>query len=179
MEALSRWSICIHEAGHVVSNFFLFGQPIGAVVFDEGGGLCTPSPETAEPFNLSTAKTAKELSCSNDAKITARNLLNECIFVAAGYVAQEIILKDSGQMLYCDSGDNRLITGHFLAVHPDASEDEITGFLSLVHVMTRPIVKRYQKYIRKVALQLNQRGKLSGTEALETMLHEFKKAGTI
>ncbi|MEI6646268.1 MAG: hypothetical protein WCP12_09535 [bacterium] len=171
MGKLSRRSISIHEAGHVCANFFLFGQPIGAVVFDgEGGGLCTPSPEAAEPYNLSTAKTAKELSSSNDTKITARQLLNECVFFAAGYCSQETILHECGQMLYFDNGDNRLITGHFLAIHPDASEDEITGFLSLAHIMARSMVKRYKKYILNVALQLNQRGTLTATESLEILL---------
>jgi hypothetical protein len=169
MKNLSRWSICIHEAGHSVVHFMLYGQPIGCIVFDKGGGLCTPTPDDAQPFDMATLKTAKELSASNDAQITARHLLNEGVFVAAGYAAQEIILREGGQMLYTDTGDSRIIEGYFRAVHPEATEEEVTAFMGLVQVMARAAVKRYQQYILKVALQLNQRGKLTGLEVCAAM----------
>jgi hypothetical protein len=168
MQKLSRWSICIHEAGHVVSHYFLFGQPVGAVVFDNSG-LCTQTPATAQPFILEGSKTAQEHAQISNATISARSLLNECIYCAAGYLAQYHFLKECSQMLFKDNGDSRIITGHFLAVHPDASEEEVGAFMGLVHSMAQPVVKRYAKFIQRVALRLNDKGMLSPAETLEAM----------
>lgn len=169
MGTLSRWSISIHEAGHAVTHYFLFGQPVGAVVFEEGGGICTQTPETAQPFKLETSPTAQEHATTSNATITARSLLNECIYVASGYAAQHHFLKEAGQSLFSDNGDSRIITGHFLAVHPDASEEEVGAFMGLVHSMAQPVVKRYAKFIQRVALRLNDKGMLSPAETLEAM----------
>jgi hypothetical protein len=169
MQKLSRWSICIHESGHVVSHYFLFSQPVGAVVFEEGGGICTQTPETAQPFKLETSPTAQEHATTSNATITARSLLNECIYCASGYLAQYHFLKECSQMLFKDNGDSRIITGHFLAVHPDANEDEICAFMALIHNMAEPVVKRYAKFIQRVALRLNDKGMLSPAETLEAM----------
>lgn len=169
MEKLSRWSISIHEASHAVTHFFLFGEPVGAVVFDKGGGLCTQTPGTAQPFKLDEAPTAQEHAQTSSATITARSLLNECIHVAAGYAAQHHFLKECGQSLYDDNGDSRIIQGHFLAVHPEATTEEIGAFMGLVHTMAQPIVKRYEKFIQRVALRLNEKSILSPSETMEAM----------
>jgi hypothetical protein len=116
-----------------------------------------------------TTPTAKEHAIFQDAKTTARDLMSDAVFTAAGYVAQNILLGDSSFSLYDDNPDARWISGRYLACCPDATCEEVTAFLCLADIRARRVVRLYQKYIERVALRLHQRNILSPDEVLAAM----------
>jgi len=159
-----------HEAAHAVTCCFLLGKMKGCVVFDSGGGICIDKPADAKVEMLTDVLPAKQGAILYGRRdVSTRDLLNECIMYAAGYVAAELLLGEPGATLYEDNGDSRTIAANFLGCYPDASEDEQIAFLSLVNVMTRPIIRKYEKYIRLVAAELSQKKILTADEVVVAM----------
>jgi hypothetical protein len=164
------FSTCIHEASHCTLGVFLLAEVHGARIWEDGQGIATAKPEDAKPLaSMADEASIKDMVLFSDDKMTAKNFLNHCIVNAAGYTAQQIFCGHNSEQLFEDVTDTRLIKAKLQSIFPDMTEETQTAFICFLSMLTKPLVKKYERYIFKVAAVLNEKKILSPDEMLAAM----------
>lgn len=166
-----RWRTCVHEAGHAVAALLLGRAGIGAVVFDEGGGLATPTPETDTPPRAAdyTPEKLDPLYRSDDWK----TLLLDATFAAAGQAAVDLLLHPEKMETSVNAADRAMMDAAARAAIGNYSDFYTEmHFNYMVGARARCLLKPFLWRVERVAKALDKKSKLSADQIIEAMYPE-------
>jgi hypothetical protein len=169
------WRTCLHEAGHAVAALMLGIGGIGAVVFDEGGGVATPTPESARPADL-TAYTDENVSAAYAGSDVAETL-RDGVFTAAGTACVDLVAKHPLFLTRVTSrGDSLMLAAGCRRVCRESDHDDDVEFaferlaLARARALLRPVLGR----VVAVARELQQKRRLTSGEVAAAMWPELE-----
>ena len=170
-----RWQTCVHEAGHAAAALLLGVEGVGAVVFDEGGGLATPTPETAKPAAAADYEHEKlDAAYRFD---TWTDILRDATFTAAGYAAVDLLLHGEKLESNVESFDGEMVRAAARAaigLYCDPIAEMNFAYMAAARARTllKPILWR----VKLAAKELDRRGRMTAEEICAAMYPEHRAA---
>jgi len=146
---------CIHECGHAAAALLLGVEGIGAVVFDAGGGLATPTPETDAP-PVASDYTAEKLDDSYRFKDWPR-LWRDAVFTAAGMAAVDMLLRPDTLESVPTGCDAEMLNAAARSACPGADVVVQMNFAAMAAARARALLKPVLWRVRLVAKALYRR----------------------
>mgnify|MGYP003591310256 CR=1 FL=1 len=172
-----RWQTCVHEAGHAAAALLLGVENIGAVVFDKGGGLATPTPETATPAAAADYEPEKlDAAYRFDAW---PDILRDATFTAAGYAAVDLLLHNEKLESNVESYDGEMVRAaarSAIGLYCDPIAE--MNFAYMAAARARTLLKPVLWRVKLVAKELEKRGRLTCEQVVEAMYPEHVKTTT-
>ena len=170
-DELWRWRTCVHEAGHAVAALLLGVEGVGAVVFDGGGGLATPKPETAamppasdyEPVALDAAYRFDGWP----------ELLRDSTFTAAGCAAVDLHFHPEKLETNVVAADGEMVRAAArAALNPYTDPMAEMSFAYMAASRARCLLKPFMRRVERVAKELDRRSRLTAEQIVEAMYPE-------
>lgn len=170
-----RWETCVHEAGHAAAALFLGVEGVGAVVFDDGGGLATKLPETAVPLSAADVEPAAlDRAYRFDAWA---DLLRDATWTAAGYAAVDLLLHPERTETALECIDAEMVFAAARAALGDCRDAHAEyAFASMAAARARVLLKPQIHRVKLAALELCRRGRMTAAEIVRAMYPEHANA---
>ena len=166
-----RWQTCVHEAGHAAAALLLGVEGVGAVVFDEGGGLATPTPETAKPAAAADYEPPKLDAAYRFDSWPA--LLRDATFTAAGCAAVDLLLHAEKLETTVENYDGEMVRAAARAAIGLCCDPMAEMFFSLLAAArARTLLKPVLWRVKRVAKELDRRGRMTCEQIVEAMYPE-------
>jgi hypothetical protein len=167
-----RQRAAIHESGHVCCALLLGIPHYGAVVFDEGRGVASTTPETATPITNET-HTPEILDVIYQGR-SLPELMRDATLTAAGHVAVTLATDPTGTV-YVTGLDKRMIAAACWRAFAEADLHVINAWETLAVARARHLLGPCFYRVRAVADELHRRGMLTADDVARTMFPEAEK----
>lgn len=169
-----RFEISVHEIGHAACALFLGISGIGAVIFDEGGGVATPTPATQTKLEIGshTPETLDpELRFSSWPE-----LLKTATFAAAGQTAVDLLLYPERMETAPSEGDLQIARAAARAAIPMHCDLQAElAFADMAACRARVILKPVAWRIRLAARELYRKRRMTAEEITAALYPETKQ----